>query len=181
MRNDRVGRQSIHILCGLIIALGSTGAVSADGPAPAPAPPRLEFAFEELVTLGTAIAPGKTAYGARNMIPITGGTFEGPELKGTIVPGGWDWQLVRADGCIDVHADYMLRTDDGVVINVVNDGALCMPKAGEAPRPVRTSPRFEAPLGRYQWLGQTAFIGTLEAAKGPMGEPAVRIRIYKAT
>jgi len=143
-------------------------------------PPRLEFAFEELVTLGSALAPGETPYGRRNMIPITGGTFEGPGIKGTIIPGGWDWQLVREDGCIDVHADYMLKTDDGVVINVINDGAICMPKAGEPPTPVRTSPRFEAPLGKYEWLGKTAFVGTLEGSVGPNGEPAVKIRFYKA-
>jgi hypothetical protein len=142
--------------------------------------PRLEFAFEELVTLGTALAPGETPYGRRNMIPITGGTFEGPGIRGTIVPGGWDWQLVRGDGCIDVHADYMLKTDDGVIINVINDGAICMPKTGEPPQPVRTSPRFEAPLGKYDWLGKTAFVGTLEGAAGPNGEPAVKIRFYKA-
>lgn len=147
----------------------------------APVAPHLEFAFEELVTLGKAMSPGKTPYGTRNIIPITGGTFEGPGLKGTIIPGGWDWQLVRADGCIDVHADYMLKTDDGVIINVVNDGALCPPRDGKPGTPVRTSPRFEAPLGKYEWLGQTAFIGTLETAKGPNGEPAVRIRFYKAT
>lgn len=145
-----------------------------------PPAPRLEFAFEELVLLSPAVAPGKTAYGSRNMIPIAGGTFEGPGIKGTIIPGGWDWQLVRADGCVDVKADYMLKTDDGVIINVVNTGVLCMTKPGEAPRPVRTSPRFEAPLGKYEWLGQTAFVGTLEGGKGPNGEAAVRIRFYKA-
>ena len=155
------------------------GAARGADPAPSPAP-KLEFAFAELVTLGQAMAPGKTPYGGRNIIPITGGTFEGPGIKGTIVPGGWDWQLVRADGCIDVHADYMLKTDDGVIINVVNNGALCMPKPGQPPRPARTSPRFEVPLGKYEWLGQTAFVGTLEGAKGPNGEPAVRITFYKA-
>jgi hypothetical protein len=155
-------------------------AVSAPASAQEAQPPRLEFAFEELVTLGPAVAPGQTAYGSRNMIPITGGTFEGPGIRGTIVPGGWDWQLVRADGCIDVHADYMLKTDDGVIINVINDGVLCRPKPGEPPKLVRTSPRFEAPLGKYEWLGQTAFVGTLEPAEGPNGEPAVKIRFYKA-
>jgi hypothetical protein len=165
------------------IATVSLGLAFASVPAPAAEPdnsPRLEFAFEELVTLAPAVAPGKTPYGSRNMIPITGGTFEGPGIKGTIIPGGWDWQLVRADRCVDVHADYMLKTDDGVVINVVNNGALCRPQPGQPPRPVRTSPRFEAPIGKYDWLGQTAFIGTLEGAKGPNGEPAVRIRFYKA-
>ena len=162
----------------LVMTFASTTATAQDQPA-APVP-RLEFAFEELVTLGPAMAPGATPLGRRNIIPITGGTFEGPGIRGTIVPGGWDWQLVRADGCVQVHADYMLKTDDGVVINVVNDGALCMPEAGQPPKPARTSPRFEAPLGKYAWLGQTAFVGTLEGAQGPNGEPAVRIRFYKA-
>ncbi|WEK46289.1 MAG: DUF3237 domain-containing protein [Candidatus Andeanibacterium colombiense] len=162
----------------LAIAVSATSASAAEQAAPAK--PALEFAFEEIVTLGHAAMPGKTPYGSRNIIPITGGTFEGPGIKGTIIPGGWDWQLVRADGCVDVHADYMLKTDDGVIINVVNDGALCMPKPGEPAKPVRTSPRFEAPLGKYEWLGQTAFIGTLEGAAGPNGEPAVKIRFYKA-
>jgi hypothetical protein len=165
-------RVAVALACGLVAGNGS-----AQGSSP---PPRLEFAFEELVTLSPAMVPGKTPYGSRNMIPITGGTFEGPGIKGTIVPGGWDWQLVRADGCIDVKADYMLKTDDGVIINVLNTGAICMPKPGQPPRPVRTSPRFETPLGKYEWLGQTAFVGTLEGAKGPNGEPAVKIRFYKA-
>ena len=166
---------------GGMLALGVTPiASSGQSSTNQPPPPQLEFAFEELVTLVPAVAPAKTASGSWNILPITGGNFVGPGIKGTIVPGGWDWQLVRADGCIDVHADYMLRTDDGVIINVVNDGALCMPKPGEPPKPVRTSPRFEAPLGKYEWLGQTAFVGTLEGAEGPNGEPAVRIRFYKA-
>jgi uncharacterized protein DUF3237 len=164
----------------LATGMALAGAVASAATAADDSAPRLEFAFEELVTLAPAASPGKTPYGSRNMIPITGGTFEGPGIKGTIIPGGWDWQLVRADGCVDVHADYMLKTDDGVIINVVNDGALCMAQPGAAAKPARTSPRFEAPLGKYQWLGQTAFVGTLEGAKGPNGEPAVKIRFYKA-
>src|SRR6185503_12394400 len=82
--------------------------------------PTLEFAFEETVALGPATLPGDTARGGRIIIPITGGTFEGPGIKGVIMPGGWDWQLRRADGCTEVKADYFLQTDDGVVINVVN-------------------------------------------------------------
>lgn len=141
--------------------------------------PRLEFAFEEVVTLAAPLLPGKTPYGVRRMIPITGGTFSGPGISGTVMPGGWDWQLDRADGYTEVKADYMLRTDDGVIINVVNIGAISPPRDGEPVR-VRTQPRFEAPLGKYAWLGQSAFIGTLEMAKGPQDEPAVRIRFYKA-
>ena len=79
-----------------------------------PQPPTFAFAFEEIVTLGEAVPVGDTPRGKRNIIPITGGTFSGPDIKGTIVPGGWDWQLTRADGCTEIEADYMIRTDDGV-------------------------------------------------------------------
>ena len=157
------------------MALGAVPARAQDDPQP----PRLEFAFEEIVTLGQAIPVGKTSRGTRTIIPITGGTFEGPGIKGTVIAGGWDWQLTRADGCTDVEADYMLKTDDGVVINIVNVGALCSPVAGQ-PFPVRTQPRFEAPIGKYDWLNRADFIGTLELATDVEG-PAVRIRIYKAS
>ena len=163
------------------LALAAAGAVIlAASPARSQegAAPRLEFAFEEIVTLGQAIPVGETPRGRRNIIPITGGTFEGPGLKGTIIPGGWDWQLTRDDGCTEIVADYMIRTDDGVVINVINVGVLCAPREGSM-SPPRTQPRFEAPVGKYDWLNRAAFIGTLEMAPGS-AEPAVRIRFYKA-
>ncbi len=163
-----------------VAALLWAGAAHAQTQAPAPPPaPVLEHVFSELVTLGASVAPGATPYGERNIIPITGGTFEGPGIKGVILPGGWDWQLKRADGCTDVKADYMLKTDDGVIINVVNTGALCPPAPGK-PFSARTQPRFEAPIGKYGWLSQAAFIGTLEGATAPDGGPAVRIHFYRA-
>lgn len=139
---------------------------------------RLEFAFEEIVTLAPDIRVGPTSLGGRNIIPITGGRFEGPGIKGTIIPGGWDWQLIRQDGCLQIEADYMLKTDDGVVINVINKGVACRGADGK-PVPLRTQPVFEAPLGKYEWLGKSAFVGTLEPVQ-EAGAPAVRIRFYKA-
>lgn len=142
------------------------------------AEPGLQFAFAETVTLAPDLHPGMTALGERNLVPITGGTFEGPGIKGTIVPGGWDWQLRRPDGCTQIRADYMLRTDDGVLINVVNTGVSCRRKDPNAV--VRTHPVFEAPLGKYEWLSQTAFIGTLDPITLPDGGRAVSIRFYRA-
>jgi hypothetical protein len=139
--------------------------------------PSLEFAFQETVSLGKAVEVGKTARGERRIIPITGGHFEGPQIKGEIMPGGWDWQLTRADGCTDVKADYFLKTDDGAVINVVNTGEIC-PSAKGAPASVRTHPVFEPPLGKYEWLGRQAFVGTLGMAPASAG-PAVLIRFYR--
>ena len=145
------------------------------------APPTLEFVFEETVTLAPPTTPGATALGGRNIIPITGGSFEGPAIRGTILPGGWDWQLRRADGCTHIKADYMLKTDDGVVINIINQGVACLGPNGEM-QPVRTHPVFEPPLGKYDWLGKSAFVGTLEVADGTGGAAppaAVHIRIYR--
>ena len=161
-------------LLGLAAAVASAPAASQDEPQG----PRLEFAFEEIVTLGQAIPVGETPLGRRNIIPITGGTFSGPGIQGTIIAGGWDWQLTRSDGCTEIEADYMIKTDDGVVINVINVGALCPPEPGRR-GPALTQPRFEAPKGKYEWLNRSAFIGTLDAAPSGSG-PAVRIRFYKA-
>ncbi len=154
-------------------------ALASAQPTPPPPPePTLEFVFEEVIGLGAAISPGKTAIGDRNIVPITGGTFEGPGLKGTIMPGAWDWQLRRPDGCTELKADYFLKTDDGVVINVVNKGALC-PAATGQPANRSTQPVLEAPIGKYDWLSKSTLISTIALAKAPDGGVAVRIRFYR--
>jgi hypothetical protein len=171
---------SIFAAAMLAIITACTGAAQAAESAAtsAQSAPTLEFVFEENVTLAKGIPVGMTGLGTRNIIPITGGTFEGPNVKGTIMPGGWDWQLGRADGCTQIKADYMIRTDDGAVINVVNQGVICPPKDGKPAAPVRTLPVFEPPLGKYEWLGQHAFIGTLVPSSGNAG-PAVKILFYQ--
>jgi hypothetical protein len=161
--------------------LGTIAAASAATPAAAQQPPEpeLELLYRSVVKLGEVIQVGETARGVRRIIPIVGGTFEGPDMKGEILPMGWDWQLDRKDGCTEIIADYFLKTDDGVVINVVNSGALCRPSADGAPVPPRTSPVFEAPLGKYDWLSKGGYIGTLGFDPTVEG-PAVIITIYKA-
>jgi hypothetical protein len=146
-------------------------------PAAAQQVPSLEFAFSETVELGEGIAVGPTTRGERTIIPITGGTFEGPGLRGTIVPGAWDWQLVRPDGCRELEADYFLKTDDDAVINVVNTAVLCPGEGGQF-APVRTQAVFEPPLGKYQWLGQSAFVGVLEAGE-QTAPSSIRISFYR--
>jgi hypothetical protein len=158
-------------------AMLAATAVSAQEAPPAPG---LELLYRSQVSLGQSIDVGETALGHRRIIPITGGTFEGPNIRGEILPMGWDWQLDRADGCTQIIADYFIRTDDGVVINVVNSGALCRPGAdGAAPQPARTSPVFEAPRGKYEYLSQGGYIGTL-GFDPTVREPHVIITIYRA-
>lgn len=142
------------------------------------AEPQLEFAFEEVVTLAANVPVGTTALGGRNIVPITGGTFSGPGIAGKVMPGGWDWQLRRADGCLQIKADYMLQTDDGTIINVINQGVSCPPEPGRAPG-VRTFPVFEVPMGKYGWLAKDAFVGILVPETQPGGVRSVRIRFYR--
>ena len=145
---------------------------------PEPKAPELRFVFEEQVTLAADIPVGETPIGKRNIVPITGGTFEGPTLRGKIMPGGWDWQLTNASGCFDLHADYMIQTDDEVIIHVVNQGMVCPNSSGKRDA-LFTIPAFEAPKGKYDWLNGGVYVGTVEGMKID-GKPGVRIRFFKA-
>ncbi|MBB5685991.1 DUF3237 domain-containing protein [Sphingobium boeckii] len=140
--------------------------------------PYLEFAFEALVTLSDRVVTGKSARGGRGYTPITGGSFHGPSIRGEVLPGGWDWQLERTDGCREIKADYMLKTDDGTIINILNTGTIC-PNADGRPTLARTQPVFEAPIGKYDWLSKGGFVGTLEPGQAPDGGRAVRLRFFR--
>lgn len=165
----------------LLCLLGSPFAMCAaqtDKQVADPHMPSLQFIYEEIVTLGPSQVVGDTPQGRRNIVPITGGTFEGPRLKGKILPGGWDWQLASPGGCFTIHADYMIQTDDGVIINVRNVGTQCKSTGGKQTA-LLTSPAFEAPKGKYDWLNGGVYVGTLEVS-GSKEAPSVRIRFYQA-
>lgn len=91
-------------------------------PQPLPAAPvllpmcRIDCEVAELVSLGPA------PLGERRFVPLGGGTVDGPEFRGTVVPGGVDWQWRRADGALDIHARYVLRAHDGALVEVDSRG-----------------------------------------------------------
>jgi hypothetical protein len=151
------------------------GPVVAAEPAKSPAP--TTFAFEEVATLAPAQILGQTPLGRRQSIPITGGTFSGSGISGRIIPGGADYQLVRPDGVVMIDADYMLETDDHVVIHVRNVGVIVPPAEGR-PAYFWAAPHFDAPVGRYAWLNDAIFVSHVGPA-GDKDHPAVRITIWK--
>lgn len=124
--------------------------------------PRLEFVVELKVKCEGAYQVGQTSHGNRFIIPITGGTFEGPDMKGTILPGGADYQLQDNEhGRTELEAIYSIRTDDGVNIHVRNRGLLCTgkDKDGRERFYFRTAPQFEAPRdSKYAWLNDAIFV-----------------------
>jgi hypothetical protein len=123
--------------------------------------PQLEFALQLKVTLGQAFSIENTQHGRRTVIPITGGTFEGPDIKGTILNGGADYQLANAQGRTELEAIYCIKTDDGVYIHVRNRGIIAggQDADGKPTFYFRAAPQFEAPAdSKYGWLNNALFV-----------------------
>ena len=123
--------------------------------------PQLEFALQLKVTLGQAFSIENTQHGRRTVIPITGGTFEGPDIKGTIINRGADYQLANAQGRTELEAIYCIKTDDGVYIHVRNRGIIAggQDADGKPTFYFRAAPQFEAPAdSKYGWLNNALFV-----------------------
>lgn len=151
----------------LVLSLLAASAHGQNPPAPLGSMPRadqfpkVEFVFEERVTLAPPRVLGRTALGQRQYIPITGGTIAGPKLNGRVIPGGWDFQLRYDSGCGTLSADYFLEADDGTVIHILNESFNCGLGGPNGERSF-FRPRFEAPEGKYGWLTRGTFVATLE-------------------
>jgi hypothetical protein len=116
------------------------------------------------VTIATPQSIGAVPHGARRTVPITGGDFEGPRLRGSVLPGASaDWLLLRADGVLELDLRATLRTDDGGLIAMRSFGLRHGPPdviealaRGEAVDPAtyyfRTTPRFETAHPSYAFL-----------------------------
>lgn len=155
---------------GLVVIALASGRVEAADP---PVPPKLVLAIEAHVQVGPPMELGQVPRGRRRIIPITGGTFEGPGIKGTVLNQGADWQIIRADGFAELDTRYALQTDKGELIYVQNAGMRhaapeVMKKliAGERVDPsvvyFRTVATFETSAPDLQWLTRSIFVGTGE-------------------
>jgi hypothetical protein len=131
--------------------------------------------LEPLMRLTVTLEPvrdlGDTPVGRRRIIGITGGTFSGARLSGRILPGGADWQVIRADGTAYLDARYTLETADGALVYVTNHGYRHGPQAvierlarGEDVDPalyyMRTTPWFETSARAHAWLNRAVCVGT---------------------
>jgi uncharacterized protein DUF3237 len=148
-------------------------------------PPSLVYAFEVRAEVAPPIEVGRTHRGTRRVVPIVGGTFEGGELKGRILAGGADWQLIHEDGFTQLDSRYTLETDAGDVIAVRNRGVRHAPPevmarllAGEPVDPslvyFATTPTFETAAPHLGWLTRSMFVGI-----GQRQPSSVLIRFWK--
>lgn len=123
--------------------------------------PELQFVFEARVEISDTAHIGRGDDEELRFTPIVGGTVNGPRLSGTIVPGGGDWS-VRRGGTTQLEARYLLRADDGALIDILNrgyhrradhtDSTLISPY-------YRTSPVFQTDHPDHRWLAEHQFIG----------------------
>jgi hypothetical protein len=142
--------------------------------------PQLEFVVELKVKCEGAYQVGKTSHGNRFVIPIVGGTFEGPKMKGTVLPGGADYQLQdQATGRTEIEAIYSIKTDDGVNIHIRNKGLIYTGKGADGTPQFyfRTIPQFEAPQdSRYAWLNNAIFV--CQPSMGGGNDGAICLKVW---
>ena len=138
-----------------------------------------------LMTLHVLVPPpqnlGAVPLGTRRTAPLSGGTFDGPRLRGTVLPGGSaDWLLLRSDGVLEMDLRVTLCTDDGALISMRSFGLRHGPPEviaaiarGEAVDPsmyyFRTAPRFETAHPSYAFLNRIIAIASGDRrAEGPI-------------
>jgi hypothetical protein len=145
----------------------------------------LQRLFKAEITLAPPQELGDTPQGRRRIIGITGGRFSGERLSGRVLPGGADWQVIRADGVAELDARYTLETNDGALIYVRNRGYRHGPaevlkklSSGEEVDPslyyMRTTPRFETGDARYAWLNRIVCVAT-----GARRAAAVELEVFE--
>jgi hypothetical protein len=115
---------------------------------------------------------GAVPHGTRRMVPLNGGDFDGPRLRGTVLPhGSADWLLLRADGVLELDLRVTLLTHDGALISMKSFGLRHGPPEviaalarGEAVDPAlyyfRTTPRFETAHPTYAFLNRIIAVAT---------------------
>ena len=132
--------------------------------------PRLTKILRLEASLGEAVDVGDVAQGRRRIIPLTGGTFAGPELNGRLLPGASaDWQIVLRDGTALGDIRYTLQTDDGSLLYVRSQGvrhgsAEVLARLGRGEEveateyTFRTSTQIETAAPDWDWLNKGVFI-----------------------
>ncbi|MCW8098429.1 DUF3237 domain-containing protein [Streptomyces tauricus] len=138
--------------------------------------PNLTYAFEIRAQVAESHHIGHGDGERTEFTPITGGSVDGPRLKGTVLAGGGDWSNTRGPIC-ELEARYLIRADDGAVIDITNrgyyheggdspeqyDGAL---RTAEAGTYFRTSPVFRTDAPAHRWLAATVFVGLAREEDG---------------
>ncbi|MGF0313797.1 DUF3237 domain-containing protein [Rhodococcus sp. IEGM1428] len=148
--------------------------------------PVLEFAFEARVSVDDGWHVGRGADEQLHVTPITGGTVDGPLLNGIVLALGADWSVKRGD-TTTLEARYLLQTDDGAVIDILNRGYYRadpelerrMEDGENIPESkyyFRTAPVMQTDAPQYRWLAENQFIGM---ARDEDGQICIRFFVLR--
>jgi hypothetical protein len=145
-------------LSGTTIGAGQQRGQGSGQPAPPPLPPpealKSTFLMDILFETGGG---GGGAVGTRQIVPVIGGTFEGPRLKGKVLTPGGDWLQTVAGNVRLLDVRTLLLTDDDQRIYMTYKGVLFTPQGGE--RYQRVTPYFETASEKYAWLNSIVTVG----------------------
>lgn len=124
--------------------------------------PTLDHVARVLVELEPAHTAGSGPWGERRLIPIVGGHFEGPRMRGVVLPGGADWQVVHANGMVTVDTHYGLRTDDEALIYISTHGV----RVATPHYYFRIFATLETGAQQYYWLNERIFVAAVAPQTG---------------
>jgi hypothetical protein len=140
--------------------------------------PRLTRVYRLEAALGDPLELGEVSQGRRRIVPLTGGSFTGPELNGKLLPGASaDWQIVLPDGTALGDIRYTLQTDGGALLYVRSQGVrhgsaevlgrLARGDDVDASEYVfRTWTRIETASRELDWLNKGVFVGVAGRRRG---------------
>src|SRR4029077_21038562 len=132
--------------------------------------PRLTKIFRLEASLGEALDLGNVAQGRRRIVPLPGGTFAGPQLSGTLLPGASaDWQIVLPDGTALGDIRFTLQTDGGDLLYVRSQSirhgpADVLARLGRGEEvdaslyTFRAATRIETAAPKLDWLNKGVFV-----------------------
>ncbi len=151
------------------------------------ATPGLVHVADIAAKVGAPIEIGHIAGNLRRVIPVEGGEVLGPRIRGKVLPGGADFQIMRADGITELEARYVIETAEGHLIYVENRGVrwgapelMEKIRRGEQVDPAliyfRATPRFETAAPGYEWLMRHVFV-----CAGARYPDRVELRFYQVT
>ncbi len=129
-----------------------------------------EYLFTITVTVDALHDVGNVPLGTRHLDFLGAGRFEGPRLKGEVLPGGIDQKIFRTDGAMNPNVRMVLKTDDGALIYMHYTGVrygtpdvMARIAAGETVDPseyyLRNTPYFETAADKYDWLNRIVAVG----------------------
>ncbi len=144
--------------------------------------------FDIVVDLNPRLNIGAGPFGQRILFGAAGGSFEGPKLRGEVLPGGGDWALFRPDGAMTLDVRLTLRTHDEALIHMTYGGRWIIPQAlrADLADPVkrtevdparyyfRTNPLFETGSQDYAWLNDIVCVG-----QGYLVEAGVAYKVFQ--